>query len=439
MSGIAELLINLGHNVSGSDMARTKVTERLANLGGKIYIGHATENVSGADVVVVSSAVSRDNPEVISAKKQSIPVIMRAEMLAELMRLKYGIAVGGSHGKTTTTSLVGSVLLAGKLDPTVVIGGRLNNSGTGARLGEGEYLVAEADESDGSFLKLMPTIAVVTNIDYEHIDHYGSREVLVSTFLDFINKIPFYGTAILCIDNDDLRNLMVNYEKRYLSYGFSEDADIRAEDIVTKGGTNSFDILFKGERLGRVELHLAGRHNVLNALAAVGVGLELGVPFEAIQRGLESFAGVERRFQFKGERDGVTIIDDYGHHPTEIAATLSAAREVWPERRLITVFQPHRYSRTRDLKGMFGDTFLKSDILLITPIYSAGEKPIEGISAATIVKEAKEGGADNVTLVKDLDDVVTRLREVAKPGDVIITMGAGDVVKVAGKYLEEDI
>ena len=436
MSGIAELLIKLEHNVSGSDMARTKVTERLANLGAKIYIGHAAENVSGADVVVVSSAVSRDNPEVISAKRQAIPVIMRAEMLAELMRLKYGIAVGGSHGKTTTTSLVGSVLLAGKLDPTVVIGGRLNNSGTGARLGEGEYLVAEADESDGSFLKLMPTIAVVTNIDYEHIDHYGSREVLVSTFLDFINKIPFYGTAIVCIDDDDLRNLMVNYEKRYLSYGFSEDADIRAEDITIKGESKSFDILFKGENLGRVELHLPGRHNVLNALAAVGVGLELGVPFEAIQRGLESFAGVERRFQFKGERDGVTIIDDYGHHPTEIAATLSAAKEVWPERRIIAVFQPHRYSRTRDLKGMFTDTFLNSDILFITPIYSAGEKPIEGIDASTIVKEAQEGGVDNVTLVKDLDDVVTRLREITKPGDVVITMGAGDVVKVAGKYLE---
>lgn len=438
MSGIAELLLNLGYRVSGSDIKDSAVSKRITSLGGSVFIGHSEKNIEGADVVVYSSAVSPDNPEISAATENYIPVIPRAEMLAELMRLKYGVAIAGAHGKTTTTSMVASILATGDLDPTVLIGGRLDIwGGSNAKLGQGEILVAEADESDGSFMALSPTIAVVTNIDREHIDHYGDMDSIRDTFVSFINKIPFYGTAILCLDNEEIQNIMPRLKKHYITYGLTSQADLRAKDIIKSPSSSDFEILLKGESLGRITVGMPGNHSVLNALAAIAVGLELNIEMKDIKKGLADLGGLARRFQKKGEKNGVLVIDDYGHHPTEIMAALEAARDVWPEERLIVVFQPHRYSRTKELYDRFVISFNHSDILIIAPIYPAGEKAIEGVDSEWLHKGIKEHGHKDAYLAEDHDHILSLLLEMVKPGDKVITLGAGDIYKVGEKLLEK--
>ena len=437
MSGIAELLLNLGYRVSGSDIKDSAASARVKRLGGTVYTGHSAENIEEADVVVYSSAVSPDNPEIVAANENYIPVIPRAEMLAELMRLKYGVAIAGAHGKTTTTSMVASIVTAADLDPTVLIGGRLDIwGGSNAKLGQGEILVAESDESDGSFMALSPTIAVVTNIDREHMDHYGDMDRIRDTFVNFINKIPFYGTAILCLDNEEIQNIMPRLKKRYITYGLTSQADLRAKDIIKKTLSSDFEIIYRGENLGRVTVGMPGNHSVLNALAAVGVGLELNIDLRDIKKGLADLGGLARRFQKKGEKNGILVFDDYGHHPTEIMATLETAREAWPEDRLIVVFQPHRYSRTRELYDRFVISFNHSDVLIIAPLYPAGEKAIEGVDSEWLYKGIKEHGHREVYLAEDLDHAVTLLKEMARPGDRVMTLGAGDVYRVGEGLLE---
>ena len=437
MSGIAELLLNLGYRVSGSDIKDSAASARVKRLGGTVYTGHSAENIEEADVVVYSSAVSPDNPEIVAANENYIPVIPRAEMLAELMRLKYGVAIAGAHGKTTTTSMVASIVTAADLDPTVLIGGRLDIwGGSNAKLGQGEILVAESDESDGSFMALSPTIAVVTNIDREHMDHYGDMDRIRDTFVNFINKIPFYGTAILCLDNEEIQNIMPRLKKRYITYGLTSQADLRAKDIIKKTLSSDFEIIYRGENLGRVTVGMPGNHSVLNALAAVGVGLELNIDLRDIKKGLSDLGGLARRFQKKGEKNGILVFDDYGHHPTEIMATLETAREAWPEDRLIVVFQPHRYSRTRELYDRFVISFNHSDVLIIAPLYPAGEKAIEGVDSEWLYKGIKEHGHREVYLAEDLDHAVTLLKEMARPGDRVMTLGAGDVYRVGEGLLE---
>jgi UDP-N-acetylmuramate--alanine ligase len=438
MSGIAELLLNLGYEVSGSDLKASAVTARLAKLGGKIYPGHNQKNIEGADVVVYSSAVFEDNPEILEARERYIPVIPRAEMLAELMRLKFGVSVAGAHGKTTTTSMIASILMHGHLDPTVVIGGRLDIwGGSNAKLGQGEILVAESDESDGSFMILSPTIAVVTNIDHEHLDHYGSMEAIRQAFIEFINKIPFYGLAVLCLDNEEIQGIMPHLKKRYLTYGMSTQADLRARDIRRSRLESDFEALYQNQSLGRVTVGKPGTHNVLNALAAIGVGLELDISMEDMKQGLQNPGGLARRFEIKGEKGGVLVLDDYGHHPTEIAATLETARTAWPERRLIVVFQPHRYTRTKLLYDRFVISFNDADMLLIAPLYSAGERPIEGVDAEWLYRGIKEHGHKDVILCKDQDDILRSVLGTLKPGDVVMTLGAGDIQHVAENLLEQ--
>ncbi len=438
MSGIAELLINLGYKVSGSDLNDTEVTRRLAKQGGIIYNGHKKENVEGADVVVYSSAVGLDNPEIVEAKDRYIPVIPRAEMLAELMRLKYGVAVAGAHGKTTATSMIASILTHGHLDPTVVIGGRLDIwGGSNAKLGQGDILLAEADESDGSFLALSPSIAVVTNIDHEHMDHYGSMEAIRETFIDFINKIPFYGTAILCLDNEEIQKIIPRLKKKYLTYGMTSQADLKAKDIEKEEFGVSFEIILHKQSLGRITVGLPGDHNVLNALAAIAVGLEFELETHIITEGLKNLGGLARRFQLKGEQKQITVLDDYGHHPTEIMTTLKTIKECWPERRLITVFQPHRYSRTRDLYDRFVISFNEADVLIITSIYPAGEAAISGVTAEWLVKGIKEHGHKEVTLCREQDEMLPILKSLIKTGDIVITLGAGNIYQVGEALLKE--
>ena len=438
MSGIAELLLNLGYEVSGSDLRQSAVTARLSQLGGRIYSGHDTKNIEGADVVVYSSAVSKDNPEILEARERYIPVIPRAEMLAELMRLKFGIAVAGAHGKTTTTSMVASILMCGNLDPTVVIGGRLDIwGGSNAKLGQGEILVAESDESDGSFMILSPTIAVVTNIDHEHLDHYGSMEAIRKAFIDFINKIPFYGLAVLCLDNEEIQGIMPHLNKRYLTYGMSSQADLRARDMVRGTLQTEFELIYQNQSLGRVTVGKPGTHNVLNALAAIGVGLELNVPLEDIERGLVNLGGLARRFQIKGEKSGVLVLDDYGHHPTEIVSTLETARTSWPDRRLIVVFQPHRYTRTKLLYERFAIAFNEADVLIVAPLYSAGERPMEGVDSEWLYRGIKEHGHKEVILCEDQEDMVKTLMGILTRGDVLMTLGAGDIYHLGERVLEQ--
>jgi len=369
MSGIAELLLNLGYKVSGSDIRSSGITRRLKRLGGIIFEGHSAEQVSGADVVVTSSAIGADNPEVVAAKKASIPLIPRAEMLAELMRLKYSVAVAGAHGKTSTTSIIASVLSKGGLDPTVVIGGKLKGIDSNALLGRGDFIVAEADESDGSFLKMSPTIAVVTNIDREHLDFYKDLTSIKEVFLSFIDRIPFYGLAVLCLDNEPIQELIPKIKKRFTTYGMSIQADFHARDIVFSNQKSRFDIYHMGDLLGNITLNLPGTHNVYNSLASIAVGIELDIPFDIIKNALETLEGVQRRLEVKGEKRGITVIDDYGHHPTEIKTTLRAVRESWPDRRIIAVFQPHRYTRTKALFNEFTRSFYQSDLLVVLPIY----------------------------------------------------------------------
>jgi len=437
MSGIAELLLNLGYSVSGSDIRRSEVTDHLSNLGGKIFPGHKPQNIEGADVVVFSSAVKDDNPEIAEARERSIPVIPRAEMLAELMRLKYGIAVAGAHGKTTTTSMIGSILTRGGLDPTIVIGGRLNIwGGSNARLGSSDFLVAEADESDGSFLALCPSMAVITNIDYEHMDFYQSMDNLRKTFVDFINKIPFYGRAILCLDDKEVQGLIPNLKKSYLTYGLNPQSDIKASEISKEGLNTSFAVTYKNGLAGTITTCTPGDHNVLNALAAVGVGLELDIDFEYIREGLKDLGGLKRRFEIKDERGGILFLDDYGHHPTEIAATIRTAKECWPDRRLMVVFQPHRYTRTRHLYDSFVVSFNQADFLIITHIYGAGEEPIPGVDGRSLYKGIRDRGHRAVTFCPDKDDIISLLLNEMRPGDLVLTLGAGDIHLVGTELLK---
>ena len=427
MSGIAEVLLNLGYKVSGSDLRGSDITERLTSQGAEIGIGHKAENLQNVDVVVISSAVHDDNPEVVEATRLHVPVIPRAEMLAELMRMKFGIAIAGTHGKTTTTSMAASILGHAGIDPTIVIGGKLNAIGTNARLGQGKFLLAEADESDGSFLVLSPTIAVVTNIDADHLDHYSGIDEIKETFVKFINKVPFYGLAVLCLDDPNIRSILPLVKKRYLTYGLSAQADIRATHVRHDGFNTSFVAHYKGYRLGEVSFPMPGSHNVLNAMACIAVALELDVPFIAIQEGFAQFGGVGRRFQVKGEPRGIMVVDDYGHHPAEIKATLAAARQGWPERRIVAAFQPHRYTRTHELFSEFVTAFYDADVLILTDVYAAGEKPIAGATAERLALEIRRHGQKDVTHIADRERIPEHLSGIVREGDIVITLGAGNL------------
>ncbi len=436
MSGIAEVLLNLGYRVSGSDLGESDTTLRLGKLGAEIAIGHRQENLRDADVVVVSSAVRKDNPEVLAAQQRAIPVIPRAEMLAELMRMKYGVAIAGTHGKTTTTSMIATVLAHGGLDPTAVIGGKLNIFGSNAKLGQGELLVAEADESDGSFLKLSPTIAVVTNIDPEHLDHYQDLAEIQRAFLEFINKVPFYGLAILCLDHENVQALIPQVKKRYVTYGLSTQANYRASHISFQGAETSFLAFESDQELGRVSIQMPGLHSVYNALATLAAARELDLKFSAVREALLTFSGIQRRFQIKAEPGGIMVVDDYGHHPAEIRATLSAAKSGWG-RRTVVIFQPHRYTRTRDLLREFFTAFNQADVLFLLDIYPAGEDPIPGVKAENIYEGIKGHGHKDVTLVLDKKEVLDHLLPRLKPGDMVITLGAGDVWKIGESLIQE--
>ncbi len=432
MSGIAEILLTLGYRVTGSDARRNDAVERLEQLGAKVFIGHAAAHTEGAHVVVYSSAVSRDNIEVQVARQRQVPAIPRAEMLAELMRLKYGIAVAGTHGKTTTTSMVGAVLAEGRLDPTIVVGGRVTGLGSNARLGQGDFLVAEADESDGSFLKLDPTIAVVTTIDAEHMDHYGSLDAIREAFVRFVSKVPFYGAAVLCLDQPNIQLLIPRIEKRIITYGLESGADLVGRRLHLAGMTSRFEVYHRGALLGECTLQIPGRHNVLNALAAVGVGLDVDIPFVTIQKALAGFAGVQRRFQVLGTARGITVVDDYGHHPAEIRATLAAAKAGF-DCRVVTVFQPHRYTRTMHLRQEFLTAFNQADVLLLMDIYGAGEPPIPGVTAEDLASGIRSHGHRHVTyLGSDRSRIVDHVCEVTRPGDLVLTLGAGGDVSQLG-------
>lgn len=440
MSGIAEVLLNLGYRISGSDAKLSPITERLQKLGAKVFEGHSGANVESAQVVVTSTAVRADNPEVIEAVRRQVPVIPRAEMLAELMRLKYGIAIAGSHGKTTTTSMVATVLDRAGLDPTVVVGGRVNTIGSNAKLGHGDFMVVEADESDKSFLKLSPTIAVVTNIDLEHLDFYSGIEEIRSCFVQFVNKAPFYGSVIICLDDPNIQMIIPQITRRVMTYGMRAHAEISASSVqISRESFGSeFAVRYKGEELGRIKLNVPGEHNVLNALAAVAVGLDLEVEFPVIAEGLEAFRGAERRFQIKGlvegEMNGVLVVDDYGHHPTEIRATLSAAKT--SGRRVVALFQPHRYTRTAALREEFARSFYDADVVLLSDIYPASEDPIEGVSAQALAEEIEKFGHRRARYVGGLEQGKQALLDVAQPGDLVLTLGAGNVWRAGEEFLE---
>ncbi len=435
MSGIAELLLNLGYGVSGSDLNDSITTRNLQSLGAEISKGHDASLVKGADVVVTSSAINRENPEVVAANEGGIPVIQRAEMLAELMRLaKYGIAIAGSHGKTSTTSMVSWMMAEAGLDPTIVVGGKVDSLGGNAKLGKGDFLVAEADESDGSFLKLAPVLDVVTNIDLEHMDHYDDIEHIKATFLEFIDRIPFYGAVILCLDDKNIADILPEIRKRNLTYGFTSQADVSAEQIETGRGRVAFTVKRAGEILGKIDFSLPGKHNVYNALATICVGLEIDIPFEKISAALSSFQGVQRRMQQKGKGKGITVVDDYGHHPTEIRATLSAIKEGWPEKRLVVMFQPHRYSRTLALLDEFKTCFHQADYLVMTDIYAASEKPIAEITGELLLEEVKKHGQRKTKYIAKVEDLAETILPELKEGDLVLTLGAGNIVK-AGEDL----
>jgi len=440
MSGIAEVLLSLGQNfvVSGSDLKRSEITSRLETLGARVFEGHQSEYVTGADVVVVSSAIREDNPEAAAARQRQIPVIPRAEMLAELMRLyRNGIAVAGTHGKTTTTSMIAHVMTATHLDPTVVVGGRVAPLGSNARLGRGEYIVVEADESDGSLLLLTPTIAVLTNIDRDHLDHFsGGIDEIKQCFARFVNRVPFYGSIVLCLDDQNVQAIIPSITRRAISYGMATQVDISAVQIeFDRAFGSEFIVRGFGKELGRMKLAIPGLHNVYNALAAVGVGLDLGLKFDQIAEAMSEFKGADRRFQIKGERHGIIVVDDYGHHPTEIQATLSAARA--SGRRLLVLFQPHRFTRTRDLMEEFARSFYDADILLIADIYPASENPIEGISSEALAEKVERFGHRHVEYVGALSRAANRVVELAREGDLILTLGAGNVVQAGEEVLRQ--
>ena len=441
MSGIAEVLHNLGYEVTGSDLKESDTVTRLRYLGIKVSIGHRPENINDAHVVVISSAVSGENPEVVAAREMSVPVIPRAEMLAELGRLKYGILIAGAHGKTTTTSLIATILGHAGFDPTVVIGGKLRATGSNARLGKGDFIIAEADESDGSFLKLTPTIAVVTNIDREHMDFFRTMDALKDAFVSFINKVPFYGLSILCIENELIREILPRIHRRYITYGFSEDADVLATNVEKGFLSVSFDVKYKGNDMGRFLLPMPGMHSILNCLAGIIVAMELKVEFPKIREALQGFSGIQRRFEFKGEVNDIRFFDDYGHHPTEVRATLKAAKESLAGSngnggRVLALFQPHRYTRTRDLLHEFGNSFSDADVLIVMEIYHAGEKPIEGVNADAVVKAIKESGHRDVVSLTDRNMLAETIMKRLRPHDLFLTIGAGDVWKMGEELLK---
>jgi len=428
MCGIAEVLINLGYGVSGSDIAQSEITKHLKKIGGRIEIGHKAEHLRDADVVVVSSAIKGYNPEVEAAKARLIPVIPRAEMLGELMRLKHGIAVAGSHGKTTTTTMIASVLMAAGMDPTAVIGGRVNSLGlANARMGKSEYLVAEADESDGSFLKLAPTLAVVTNLDAEHMDHWGHYDNIKKAFTDFVNRVPFYGMAALCHDNPGVQSILKDIEKRYVTYGVASQATYRARNIRHDGLVSRYVAWRKADELGEIELPMPGQHNVLNSLAVLAVCDTLDVPFDVVSKALAKFDGIQRRFTVRGEVGGITVVDDFGHHPTEVRATLAGARSGFAGQRVIAAFQPHRYTRTQDQFNEFARSFYDADKVFVCDVFAAGEAPIEGANSESLVKAIENNGHKGVTYVPKREDIAAHVAKIARPGDLVITLGAGDI------------
>lgn len=436
MSGIAEVLLNLGYTISGSDMTQTDTTDRLASLGANIFYGHDAANLGNVDVVVTSTAIRPDNPEVVEAHKRNIPVIPRAEMLAELLKMKLSVAVSGTHGKTTTTSMISTVLAHGGLDPTMVIGGKLASIGGNARLGDGDVIVAEADESDKSFLKLSPYIAVITNIELEHLDHFSDIDEIKEAFVEFANLVPFYGATILCVDDDNVKEILPRIKRRFITYGLSEEADYRMADISFEGAGSRFSLFYKNNFLGFISLNVPGLYNVCNAVAAIAVARELEMDFSAITDGIASFSGVQRRLENKGEVQGVTVIDDYGHHPTEILATLKAAKQVWAGRRIIVVFQPHRYTRTKGLFKEFLGAFNDADILIVTDIYAASEQPSDGVTAESLSRGIVDRGHKQVKYLSKFEDIVDHLKMITQPGDVVMTVGAGTVWKIGEQFIK---
>ena len=436
MSGIAEILLNQGFEISGSDLMESEITNRLKNLGVTIYSGHAASNVKDVDVLVYSSAVNLENPEVKEGLERKIPVIKRSEMLAECMRMKHGIGIAGTHGKTTTTSMVGLVLTEGGIDPTIIVGGKLSGlGGTNARLGQGEYIVVEADEFDRTFLKLTPSIAAITTLETEHLDTYKDLDDIKTAFIEIANKVPFYGFVVLCLDEPALQDIIPLINKKILTYGLTQQADIRAIDIEHNEYESSYTVLYHGKELGRITINIPGDHNIKNSLVAVCIAKEMGIEFEVIKKALEKFSGVYRRFETKHADDSILVVDDYAHHPTEINASLAGIRSGW-KRRLIAVFQPHLYSRTRDFYAEFGRSFLNSDVFICTDVYPAREEPIAGITGELIANAAKSYGHKNVVYEPDKTKLPKLLTSIQQKGDIIITMGAGDIWKYGEKFVE---
>ena len=436
MSGIAELLINLGYKVSGSDLKLSHITKRLEKKGGIIFQGHTKEQVTSANVVVTSTAIAKENPEVIQAKALSIPIIPRAEMLAELMRIKYSIAVSGAHGKTSTTAMISQILNTAGLDPTVVIGGLLQGLDTNALHGKGDFIVAEADESDGSFLKYSPAIAAVTNIDLEHLDFYKDIEDIKDKFVQFINSVPFYGLAILCLDNEHVQNILPRIMVRYTTFGMTAQSDLQAKEIALKGSKSYFKVVHHEKTLGEINLNIAGKHNISNALASIATAIELKIDFKTIKKALESIKGVQRRLEIKGEKKQILVMDDYGHHPTEIMATLAAVRESYKDKRLIVVFQPHRYTRTKGLFHEFTRAFYQCDILIVLPIYAASEQEIEGVNSQQLCKGIEEHGHKDVSYAPDFTQALSMITHKVKKNDVVLTLGAGDIYTLGEELVE---
>ena len=436
MSGIAELLLNLGYTISGSDLKLSHITQRLESKGAMIYQGHAKENIQEVNVVVTSSAIASENPEVVRARQLGLPIIPRAEMLAELMRIKYSIAVSGAHGKTSTTSMISQILNTAGLDPTVIIGGLLQGLDTNALHGSGDFIVAEADESDGSFLKYAPAIAAVTNIDLEHLDFYTGIEDIKDKFVQFINSVPFYGLAILCLDNEHIQDILPRIKVRHTTYGLTAQSDLQARNIRFENGKSRFSVMQKDKNLGEILLNIAGQHNILNAMAGIATGLELNIPFDTIKKALEEIQGVKRRLEIKGEAKGIMVMDDYGHHPTEIMATLTAVRESYPEKRLIVLFQPHRYTRTQGLFDEFTRSFYQSDILIVLPIYAASEPPIPGVDAQHLVEGIQAHGHKDAVFAPDFTQALSMVTHKAQKGDMILTLGAGDIYTLGEQLVE---
>ena len=436
MSGIAELLLHLGYKVSGSDLKLSHITQRLETIGGIVFQGHKKEQMAGASVVVTSSAISCENPEVVRARELSVPIIPRAEMLAELMRIKYSIAVAGAHGKTSTTSMIAQILNTAGLDPTVIIGGLLKGLDTNALHGKGEYIVAEADESDGSFLKYSPAIAAVTNIDLEHLDFYRDIEDIKDKFVQFINSVPFYGLAILSLDNEHIQDILPRIKVRYTTYGMSAQSDLQAKQISFKDNKSYFKVFHHGKCLGDIKLNIAGSHNISNSLAGIATGLELNIAFKTIKKALEQIEGVQRRLEIKGKKKGITIMDDYGHHPTEIMATLTAVRQSFKGKRIVVVFQPHRYTRTQALFDEFTRSFYQSDVLIVLPIYAASEQAIEGVNAQHLCDGIREHGHKDVSYAPDFNQALSMITHKIKTDDLVLTLGAGDIYTLGEKLID---